>query len=325
MKFNQLALFGFALSLLVSAGCRSSESTQTDPPPEPPSAATELHPQSAAYLCLPPVLPATPSAVPGILSKDIQLESETGTEIMRLYQPESPSAQPRGAVLFLHGIDRNTARFCSELAAKSGFMVAAPELHIAPESPWTAALDDALAAYNYLCTNADELGVDSERIFLAGDGIGALLAVAAAYNEYDTTGEKPTGLLLFYPYTAAEAENRGESWTRYGENFGYDAAAMEAFTDAWLPSAKERQETASLFTVDPASMPPMLVIVSGCDILRDQGLKFALQLRKGEVPVRIRRYNGALHGFLTRPGLELFLQKGIADAALFLAGNGSGK
>ncbi|MPM54429.1 Lipase 2 [bioreactor metagenome] len=234
------------------------------------------------------------------------------------------SEHPRSAVLFLHGSDRNTARFCAGLALKADVTVAAPDLRVAPEAPWPAALEDALSAYNHLCTNADDLGVNPERIVPGGDGAGALLALALVRNEYETTGEKPAGLLLFYPFLAPEGENRGESWKRYGTEFGLDAEAVTAFVDDWIADAEDRKNV-SPFRAGTEGVPPTLLVVAGCDVLRDQGLAFAAKLRQANVPVRIRRYNGAIHGFLTRPGLDVFFRQGVEDAASFLGGLPGGK
>lgn len=316
-RFFILASTLLPLLALLFTGCASD-------PAEPPAApaetspAAELHAQSAASLKTSPANPEDAVPPEGIRVRELRFESEAGSRTMRLYQPAAEPERPVGAVLFLHGIDRNNARFCIELVRKANVAVAAPELRLSPEAPWPAALDDALAAYNHLCTNADELGIDPERIALAGDGAGALPAVAVARDEYETTGQKPAALLLFYPLVALEEENRGISWNRYATEFGLDAATVQAFTDSWIPDAEDR-ETASPFRTEANELPPTLLVVAGCDVLRDQGLGFATKLRRADVPVRVRRYSGAIHGFLTRPGLDAFFKQGVEDAASFLS------
>lgn len=303
-------LFLFALSVLF-AGCVSSPENKELPPPEKPATA-ELHAQSAAWLKNPEA--AAPEAAPpeGLHHRELSFESEGGNRVMHLDLPESVRETPRPAVLLLHGADNGTARFRAELALRADAIVAAPE------TPWGSAPGDALAAYNHLCTKADELGIDPERIYLAGDSAGALLALSVAKEEFETNGEKPAGLLLFYPVLSLEPDSR-ESWKRYETGFGFDPAELKQFAEDWLPDAEQRKGM-SAADVEPGNLPPTLLVVAGCDIVRDQGLAFAADLRKAGVPVRVRRYSGAIHGFLTRRGLDAFRQQAVTDAASFLTG-----
>lgn len=300
----------FALPLLF-AGCASAPEKKETPPPEKPATA-ELHAQSAAWLRTPAAAPSETAPPEGVHIRELAFESEAGPRTMRLFLPETVRETPRPAVLHLHGADRDAARFCAELALSADAVVAAPE------TPWASAPGDALAAYNRLRTDADELGIDPERIYLAGDAAGGLLALSVAREEFETTGEKPAGLLLFYPVLSLEPDGR-ESWKRYETGFGFDAAELEKFAAEWCPDADQRKAMSAM-DAEIGNLPPTLLVVAGCDIVRDQGLAFAARLRKADVPVRVRRYNGAIHGFLTRSGLDAFRKQAVTDAASFLSG-----
>ena len=257
----------------------------------------------------------------GVTTEELSFE---GLPI-RLYRTPGPV---RVLVLYLHGggwvlgsIQRCSS-FCAELALKTGAAVAAPDYRLAPEAPWPAALDDVLAAYNYLTTNADDYNIDPDRLVLAGDSAGGQLAATAALKEFETTEEKPAGLILFYPVVTLEPDNR-ESWKRCGKGFNLDADLMEEFNAAYVPDPAQRKEPlVSPLNAAPESFPPVLLVTAEYDILRDQATDFAAGLRKAGVPVRVRRYRGAVHGFITFPGLEIFFRQGVEDAASFLDGLG---
>ena len=220
------------------------------------------------------------------------------------------------------GSIQRCSSFCAELALKTGAAVAAPDYRLAPEAPWPAALDDVLAAYNYLTTNADDYNIDPDRLVLAGDSAGGQLAATAALKEFETTEEKPAGLILFYPVVTLEPDSR-ESWKRCGKGFNLDADLMEEFNAAYVPDPAQRKEPlVSPLNAAPESFPPVLLVTAEYDILRDQATDFAAGLRKAGVPVRVRRYRGAVHGFITFPGLEIFFRQGVEDAASFLDGLG---
>lgn len=311
MNVIRFILLTLAIPALFT-GCASKPAGNAGTRPDP-AALAELHPLSAASLRALPPEPAETTPPEGVEIRELPFESEAGPRTMRLFLPSAKrDDKPRGAVLHLHGAGRDATRFCGELALRADVAVAAPD------TPWETAAGDALAAYNRLCTDADRLGIDPDRIFLSGDAAGGLLAVAAAREEFETTGEKPAGLLLFYPLLSPEPA-AGESWKRYGVGFGLDSEELERFIAEWIPDPAARKAFA--FPDDAAKgMPPTLLVVAECDILRDGGTGFAAQLRHAGVQVRALRYNGAIHGFLTRPGLDTFRRRAVTDAASFLAG-----
>lgn len=330
--------------------------TESSPAPEtcvPAQPETGLHPQAAEFLRRQPAelaarqmeairearngnpaalapwrLTEEPFLPEGVKILNLEYESEAGPRALRLFLPESAAGTPRAAVLYLHGggwvlgsIQRCSS-FCAELALKTGAAVAAPDYRLAPEAPWPAALDDVLAAYNYLTTNADDYNIDPDRLVLAGDSAGGQLAATAALKEFETTEEKPAGLILFYPVVTLEPDSR-ESWKRCGKGFNLDADLMEEFNAAYVPDPAQRKEPlVSPLNAAPESFPPVLLVTAEYDILRDQATDFAAGLRKAGVPVRVRRYRGAVHGFITFPGLEIFFRQGVEDAASFLDGLG---
>ena len=123
------------------------------------------------------------------------------------------------ALLYIHGgaFCYKAATYHKKLAciyaAKAKCKVFFPDYHLAPKYPYPAAVEDIRALYRYVAGHAEELGVDKDRIGLAGDSAGATIA-AMICNEYEKDNLiKPCLQMLVYPLTDADMET--ESMKKY--------------------------------------------------------------------------------------------------------------
>ena len=160
--------------------------------------------------------------------------------------------------------------------------------------------------------------VDPDRIFLAGDSAGGHLAITAALKLADEFKQKPAGLILFYPVTTLEPGING-SWLRYGRGFTNDSRLMEAFQDAYCPNLNQRRERfVSPLMTDLSALPPFLLITAECDVLSDQGREFAERARRQGVRVIHEELPGAVHIFITMPGMEQAYRTAFEQTLSFL-------
>lgn len=225
----------------------------------------------------------------------------------RLYLPVNGRKLP--LVIYLHGGGwtfgsiNSCARFCGDLAASGAAAVLAVDYRLAPENPYPAALDDTVTVFRRASRHIPE-AVDPNRIFLAGDSAGGHLAITAALKLADDSKLKPTGLILFYPVTTLEPCING-SWLRYGRGFTNDSKLMEAFQDAYCPNRNQRRDRfVSPLMTDLSALPPFLLISAECDVLSDQGREFAERAKRQGVRVIHEELPGAVHIFITMPGME---------------------
>ena len=121
-------------------------------------------------------------------------ERRVGTPPVRVTvtTPDGPAdTGQRPAVLYIHGggmvlgSPQTEAIGSGRLARELDAVVVSPDYRLAPEHPFPAALDDCMAALRWMRDNADELGIDPDRIAVTGSSAGGGLSAAVAQRAHD--------------------------------------------------------------------------------------------------------------------------------------------
>lgn len=220
----------------------------------------------------------------------------------RLYQP-APGAT--ALVLDLHGGgwvigDLETHdRACRRLAFSSGASVLALDYRRAPEHPWPAAVDDAVAALRWIASQPSGLQIAPTSVAIAGDSAGGTTAALACVRVRDEApGALPELQLLIYANT--DLANSGASIREKGHGFGLDVADIEWFSSQWVPDRLLLTDprVSPLFVPDLSGLPAAIVITCEHDPLRDQGEAYAERLREAGVLITARREQGMVHNFM---------------------------
>jgi acetyl esterase len=231
------------------------------------------------------------------------LAAPPGGRPARLYRPAG--AAP-ALMLFLHGggfvigdLDTHD-RACRRLADRSGVPVLALDYRRAPEHPWPAAVDDAVAALRWIASGPAVLERPADAaVAVAGDSAGGTLAALACLRLRGEAPEAAPALQLL-AYANTDLANSGASMQEEGHGFGLEAGDIEWFNAQWVPDPALRAgpRVSPLREPDLAGLPAAIVITCEHDPLRDQGEAYAERLRAAGVPVRARREAGMVHNFL---------------------------
>ncbi len=223
----------------------------------------------------------------------------------RAYRPNE-AATPLGAIVWLHGggwVMGDLEGFdlvCRSLCNASGHVVVSVDYRLAPEHPFPAARDDALAAVDWAIGHgAEQLGYDPGRVVVAGDSAGGNLAAVAARHHAD----RVAGLVLVYPVTDAAMTSASYQERAGVEVGGLSPESMEGCFAAYLQGADGADPDVSPLRADHAGMPATLVAVAGHDILREDGVAYAAALRAAGVDVELQQYGDMVHGFLRWGGV----------------------
>ena len=232
----------------------------------------------------------------GLVTVGSVVDREVAGLPARVYRPDTPGPHP--SVLFLHGggwvigdLESHDAA-CRRLCRDVDAVVVAVDYRLAPEHPFPAAVDDALAAASYVVAHRDEFG-GAGPIGVAGDSAGGNLSAVVAQRVPGIDAQ-----LLVYP--ATDAAGDGASREENGVGYLLELATMEWFGRHYLSGADVALDDARLSPLhgELAGLPPAVVVTAEFDPLRDEGEAYAAALDDAGVAVDLVRYDGLIHGFL---------------------------
>ncbi len=231
----------------------------------------------------------------------VRLYRQFGAGLQR--GPWVPAGQP--AIVYFHGggwvigdLDTHDAS-CRMLAAVSRSLVISVGYRLAPEAPFPAAVDDALAAYRWVAGATDELGIAPGQVAVMGDSAGGNLAAVVAQQAL-TSDDLPAPVAQGLIYPIVDAHLDTASLDTLAEGFFLTRHSMEFYRAAYLPDRRDWDDprASPLLAGSFAGLPPALVVTAGFDPLRDDGANYARALRSGGVEVEERCYDDQIHGFL---------------------------
>jgi acetyl esterase len=253
--------------------------------------------------------------------RDIYVRGPAGPIPLRVFRPAGEGPLP--VVAYAHGggwalgtLD-SFDPVCRALANASGAVVASIDYRLAPEHPFPAGLDDVLAAVRWLAANARELDGDPERIAVAGDSAGGNLATVAARRLRDEGGADLRFQALVYPVCDSAFDTR--SYRACATGYGLTAESMRRYWEWYLAGADGSQpDVAPLRAEDLSGLPPAFILTVRDDVLHDEGEAYARALEAAGVPVTLRRYDGAVHGFFRWLAKAELSRRAVADVGAAL-------
>ena len=253
-----------------------------------------------------------PSKGLNITEHSLVSQPDGNTINVRLIRPDGKSALP--AVYYIHGggmqsmscYDGNY-RAWGRIIAAQGVAVAMVDFRnaLTPSSvdevaPFPAGLNDCVSGLHWLVANASDLGIDADRIVIAGESGGGNLTLATGLKlKRDGDIGLIKGLYALCPYIAgrwplpehpSSTENNGILLDLHN-NRGAMAYGIDELDRgnplAWPSFATED---------DVRGLPPVMISVNECDPLRDEGIEFYRLLLRAGVPARCRQVMGTVHG-----------------------------
>ena len=250
-------------------------------------------------------------------------DGPSGQVALRIMRPQhAPAALP--VIVYIHGAGwvfgsmQTHDRLMRELAVGAEAVVVFPEYRLSPEAKYPTAIEECYSVVKWVAEHGRELGMDPERLAVAGDSVGGNMTAAVTLLSRERGGPDIRLQLLFYPVTDASFDTA--SYQQFAEGYHLRRDAMMWFWDQYTTNPGERNEiTASPLrasTEQLRGLPPALVITAEADALRDEGEAYANKLREAGVRVTAVRFQGTIHDFVM---LNALANTAAARGAIALA------
>ncbi|WP_229124678.1 alpha/beta hydrolase [Halapricum desulfuricans] len=236
---------------------------------------------------------------------------------IRVYRPEGETPFP--TVVFFHGggfvtgdLDTHDA-LCRHLARESECVVVSVDYRLAPEHPFPAAAEDAIAATEWAAEHTRALGGDGS-LAVAGDSAGGNLAAVAALAARDRGDPEIDYQALLYPGVGVD---RDQASVREYSGLVLSEDDLEWFNECYYGSELHRHNPYAdpIAACDLSGVAPATVLTAGFDPLRDGGRAYADRLRSDGVEARHVEYEDMIHGFVTSTDAIDRATEAIADVA----------
>lgn len=224
-----------------------------------------------------------------------------------------------GVILYLHGGGyavcsiRSHRDLCERLSHAAGAAVLALNYRLAPENPFPAALDDALAAYRWLL----DRGHDASSIAISGDSAGGGLALATLLALKKHNLPLPACAAVMSPWVDLEL-NGGTMTSKADLDPIVHADTLKIWIACYTPDGDVRNPLISPLFGDFRGLPPLLVQVGEREALLDDALRIVEVAKAAGVAVEYQFWNGQIHVFQTFGHRLAEARQAIADIGTFV-------
>lgn len=233
----------------------------------------------------------------------------------------TPEAAKERAILYLHGggfiagSRISHRRLASDFSEAANATVLLIDYRLVPEHPYPAALEDALAAYEWLM---DERGFSPSCIAIAGDSAGGNLALTTLLSLRDTGKPLPVAALLVSPLT--DMARTGETHkTKADVDLMVLPQVLEAGINMYLPNGNFSDPMVSPIYADLSDLPPMLIHVGNQEVLLDDALRLVRKAALDDVSVELKVWKDMIHSLHLFGPMLTEGREAIALSGAFLA------
>ena len=199
-------------------------------------------------------------------------------------------------ILYIHGGSFNSGSVVSHRALAANIAMACKaraliiDYRLAPEHPFPSALQDALAAYDWLLSN----GIPAGQVAIAGDSAGGTLSLTLLIQLRDQGKPLPAMAVCLSP--ATDFTLSGESWTRNRtKDVMLNLRNIRTAGEIYLRGADLRSPLVSPLYADLHGLPPILIQVGSVEVLLSDATRFAEKAKEVGVSVTLEVWDGMQH------------------------------
>ena len=239
-----------------------------------------------------------------VATTDGTLPGPGGTIAYRLYAPALQEGEAAPGFVFFHGggmvagsIETHD-RIAAALASATGCRLISIDYRLAPEHKFPAAVEDAIAATEYVARNAHLLGIDAERLVVGGDSAGATLAAVVCQHARQHAGLAIVGAMP----DLSRARLRGDlalarGVCRTASDRPRDASRPISPTICPTDADPADPRISPLRALNLKGLPTAIIHTAEFDPMRDEGNAYARRLLASGVTVEHVCHDGMIHNF----------------------------
>jgi acetyl esterase len=238
-----------------------------------------------------------------VTTADGSLPGPGGEIAYRLYVPAGDEDAVTPGFVFFHGggmVAGDIAthdRVASALSEATGCRLISVSYRLAPEHKFPAAVEDAIAATEFVSRNAASLNIDAERLVIGGDSAGATLAAVVCQHAQRLAGLRIAAQCLICP--VLDFHEMSPSRAAFADDPLIGRATLEADLADYLPEGTDTSDIriSPLRALNLKGLPTAIIHTAEYDPLRDEGNAYARKLLAAGVAVEHTCHDGMIHNF----------------------------
>ncbi len=186
---------------------------------------------------------------------------------------------------------------CRQISNNGNFDVISINYRKAPEYKFPAAINDSITAIKFIEKNTLGFPINTNKIVLCGDSAGGNIVAVCCINAKINSFPNIIFQALIYPSTHLGCS--------YPSKKKYDGLILSNSLMSWFQEKYIDKDDLTDWRVAPilynnlSNLAPSLIVVAGCDPLKDEGIAYGKLLKKAGNKSEIEIFNGQIHGFLT--------------------------
>jgi acetyl esterase/lipase len=238
-----------------------------------------------------------------VATRDGSFPGPAGELCYRLYAPLDRAQEILSGFVFFHGggmvagsIETHD-RVAAALALATGLRLVSIDYRLAPEHKFPAAVEDAIAAVDFVASNAASLGLDASRLVVGGDSAGATLAAVVCQHALRNGGPTIAAQCLICP--VLDFAKPSPSREAFADDPLIDRITLDADLSDYLPEGADLADPriSPLRAVDLSGLPAAIIHTAEFDPMRDEGNAYAERLAAAGVVVDHACHDGMVHNF----------------------------
>ena len=212
-----------------------------------------------------------------------------------------PGSDPNRRLLYVHGggyVIGSTAthrRLCEDIAAASGCSILNLDYRLAPEHPFPAAVDDAIAGLQFMQENGPDGPGAAQSTFVAGDSAGGGLTLATLLAARERGVAMPNAAVGISAWTDMAVTGESITTRADADPLITDAAMIKLMAAAYVGGGNAEDPLASPVYADYAGLPPLLLQVGDAEVLLDDTRRVTERARAAGVDVTEEVWDEMFH------------------------------